>query len=220
VRVTARSFAGDEGLLNIEREVEMSGPIHDKGVLILHSYLAALFAHIAPLSMNAAVVFEQEYGGVEGDSASCAELFALLSSLSGLPLRQGIAVTGAVNQHGELLPVGGINEKIEGYFRSCELLGLDGQQGVLMPARNRRHLMLDERVVQAVAQGRFHIHMANQVGDGLALLTGWPFGQLEADGYTAHSVLGRAQKTLMDFRRACEALALRRVVQRGRKKRV
>jgi predicted ATP-dependent protease len=220
VRVTARSFAGDEGLLNIEREVEMSGPIHDKGVLILHSYLAALFAHIAPLSMNAAVVFEQEYGGVEGDSASCAELFALLSSLSGLPLRQGIAVTGAVNQHGELLPVGGINEKIEGYFRSCELLGLDGQQGVLMPARNRRHLMLHERVVQAVAQGRFHIHMANQVGDGLALLTGWPFGQLEAGGYTAHSVLGRAQKTLMDFRRACEALALRRVVQRGRKKRV
>jgi predicted ATP-dependent protease len=220
VRVTARSFAGDEGLLNIEREVEMSGPIHDKGVLILHSYLSALFAHIAPLSMNAAVVFEQEYGGVEGDSASCAELFALLSSLSGLPLRQGIAVTGAVNQHGELLPVGGINEKIEGYFRSCELLGLDGQQGVLMPARNRRHLMLNERVVQAVAQGRFHIHMAHQVGDGLALLTGWPFGQLAAGGYPAHSVLGRAQKTLMNFRRACEAMALHRAGPRGRKKRL
>jgi predicted ATP-dependent protease len=139
--------------------------------------------------------------------------------LSGLPLRQGIAVTGAVNQHGELLPVGGINEKIEGYFRSCELLGLDGQQGVLMPARNRRHLMLHERVVQAVAQGRFHIHMADEVGDGLALLTGWPFGQLGAGGYAAHTVLGRAQKTLLDFRRACEAMAVHRAGPHGRKKR-
>jgi predicted ATP-dependent protease len=164
-------------------------------------------------------VFEQEYGGVEGDSASCAELFALLSSLSGLPLRQGIAVTGAVNQHGELLPVGGINEKIEGYFRSCELLGLDGQQGVLMPARNRRHLMLNERVVKAVSQGRFHIHMADEVGDGLVLLTGWPFGQLGAGGYPAHTVLGRAQKTLLDFRRACEDLAQHRARPHGRKKR-
>jgi len=111
VRVTARTYAGNEGLLNIEREVEMSGPIHDKGVLILHSYLSALFSHIAPLALNAAIVFEQEYFGVEGDSASCAELYAVLSSLSGLPIRQGIAVTGAVNQHGEVLPVGGINEK-------------------------------------------------------------------------------------------------------------
>ncbi len=218
VRVTARSFAGDEGLLNIEREVEMSGPIHDKGVLILHSYLAALFAHIAPLSMNAAVVFEQEYGGVEGDSASCAELFALLSSLSGLPLRQGIAVTGAVNQHGELLPVGGINEKIEGYFRSCELLGLDGQQGVLMPSRNRRHLMLNDHVVQAVSQGRFHIHMADEVGEGMTLLTGRPFGQLIAGGYPPQTVLGCAEKNLLNFRRACEAMALRRAAPHGRKK--
>lgn len=217
VRVTARSYAGDEGLLNIEREVDMSGPIHDKGVLILHSYLAGLFAHIAPLSMDAAVVFEQEYEGVEGDSASCAELYALLSSLSGLPLRQGIAVTGAVNQHGDLLPVGGINEKIEGYFRCCEVLGLDGQQGVLMPARNRRHLMLDERVVRAVSQGQFHIHVADQVGDGLSLLTGLPFGELRAGGYPLDSVLGRAQKTLQRFRLACEALALNRPQPRVRK---
>jgi predicted ATP-dependent protease len=210
VRVTARSFAGDEGLLNIEREVEMSGPIHDKGVLILHSYLSGLFAHISPLSMNAAVVFEQEYGGVEGDSASCAELYALLSSLSGVPLRQGIAVTGAVNQHGDLLPVGNINEKIEGYFHSCELLGLDGQQGVLMPALNRRHLMLDVRIVQAVAQGRFHIHVADQVGDGLELLTGLPFGDWGPGGYAPGSVLGRVQKTLLRFRRACALWASHR----------
>jgi predicted ATP-dependent protease len=209
VRVTARTHAGDEGLLNIEREVELSGPIHDKGVLILNSYLAALFAHIAPLALNAAVVFEQEYSGVEGDSASCAEFYALLSSLSGLPLRQGIAVTGAVNQHGEMLPVGGINEKIEGYFRSCELLGLTGRQGVLIPRRNRRHLMLEPRVVEAVAQGRFHIWTAESAGEGMTLLCGQPFGELGTGGYAADTVLGRAQKTLQDYRKACQASGAR-----------
>lgn len=208
VRVTARTFAGDEGLLNIEREVEMSGPIHDKGVLILHSYLSALFAHIAPLALNASIVFEQEYSGVEGDSASCAELYAVLSSLSGLPLRQGIAVTGALNLHGEVLPVGGINEKIEGYFRICENAGLDGSQGVLIPQRNRRHLMLERRVVQAVRQGLFHVYTAQHFSEGLELLTGCPSGmgtQLGTLSAYAHdSVLGRAQKTLQAFRRACQ----------------
>ena len=205
VRVTARTYAGEDGLLNIEREVELSGPIHDKGVLILHSHLSALFAHIAPLALNAAVVFEQEYSGVEGDSASCAEFYALLSSLSGLPIRQGIAVTGAINQHGEVLPVGGINEKIEGYFRSCELLGLDGQQGVLIPRRNVRHLMLDTKVVAAVRDGRFHIYTADDVGEGMSLLTGVRFGDKGVGPYAADSVLGRAQKTLQRFRRACAA---------------
>jgi predicted ATP-dependent protease len=205
VRVTARTHAGDEGLLNIEREVELSGPIHDKGVLILHSYLASLFAHIAPLALNAAVVFEQEYSGVEGDSASCAEFYALLSSLANTPLKQAVAITGAVNQHGEMLPVGGINEKIEGYFRSCELLGLSGQQGVLIPSRNRRHLMLDRRVVEAVAQGRFHIWTAERVSEGMELLTGLPFGELGPGGYPPDSVLGRAQKMLQDYRKACQA---------------
>jgi predicted ATP-dependent protease len=208
VRVTARTYAGEDGLLNIEREVELSGPIHDKGVLILHSHLSALFAHIAPLALNAAVVFEQEYSGVEGDSASCAEFYALLSSLSGLPIRQGIAVTGAINQHGEVLPVGGINEKIEGYFRSCELLGLDGQQGVLIPRRNVRHLMLDAKVVTAVREGRFHIYTADDVGEGMALLTGVSFGDKGLGPYAADSVLGRAQKTLQRFRRACAASAV------------
>jgi predicted ATP-dependent protease len=205
VRVTARTHAGDEGLLNIEREVELSGPIHDKGVLILHSYLASLFAHIAPLALNAAVVFEQEYSGVEGDSASCAEFYALLSALANAPLKQGIAVTGAVNQRGEMLPVGGINEKIEGYFRSCELMGLTGEQGVVIPRRNRRHLMLDRRVVEAVAQGRFHIYTAEQASEGLELLTGLPFGELGAGGYPPDTVLGRAQRTLQDYRKACQA---------------
>ncbi len=206
VRITARTHAGEDGLLNIEREVEMSGPIHDKGVFILNNYLSALFAHNAPLALNAAIVFEQEYEGVEGDSASCAELYALLSSLSGVPIRQGIAVTGAVNQHGEVLPVGGINEKIEGYFRVCQAAGLDGKQGVLIPHRNRRHLMLERKVVQAVEQGLFHIHTAEHVSAGIELLTGLPAGMANATGNFPHgSVLGRAQRTLLAYRRACQA---------------
>ncbi|MBY0577250.1 MAG: AAA family ATPase [Gallionellaceae bacterium] len=206
VRVTARTFAGDDGLLNIEREVEMSGPIHDKGVLILHNYLSALFAHNAPLALNASIVFEQEYNGVEGDSASCAELYALLSSLSGLPLKQGIAVTGAVNQHGEVLPVGGINEKIEGYFRTCTAAGLDGSQGVLIPHRNRRHLMLEHKTVEAVSKGLFHIYTAEHAGDGIELLTGLPAGVAnDAGNYPRGSVLGHAQRTLLAYRRACQA---------------
>lgn len=208
VRVTARTFAGSEGLLNIEREVEMSGPIHDKGVLILHSYLSALFAHIAPLALNASIVFEQEYHGVEGDSASCAELYVLLSSLADLPLRQGIAVTGAVNLHGEVLPVGGINEKIEGYFRICASAGLDGQQGVLIPRRNKRHLMLAHDVIAAVDQGLFHVYTAEHVSEGMALLTGCASGMEEAavkpGAYAADSVLGRAEHTLQTYRRACQ----------------
>lgn len=204
VRVSARTYAGEEGLINIEREVNMSGPIHDKGVLILHHYLAALFTRNAPLAFNASIVFEQEYSGVEGDSASCAELYVLLSSLSGLPLKQGIAVTGALNQHGEVLPVGGINEKIEGYFDICDEAGLNGGQGVLIPDRNRRHLMLDHRVVKAVAQGRFHIHTIGHVTDGLELLTGVTAGRASSKGvYTRGSVLGLAQSTLQTYRRAC-----------------
>jgi len=205
VRVTARTYAGDDGLLNIEREVEMSGPIHDKGVLILQSYLSALFARNAPLALNASVVFEQEYNGVEGDSASCAELYALLSSLSGLPLRQGIAVTGAVNQHGEMLPVGGINEKIEGYFRVCATAGLDGSQGVLIPQRNRRHLMLERKVAAAVEQGLFHIYTAEYASEGIELLTGLPAGIAnDAGNYPRGSVLGHAQKTLLAYRRSVQ----------------
>ena len=218
VRITARTFAGQEGLLNIEREVDMSGPIHDKGVLILHSYLTALFSHVAPLALNASIVFEQEYSGVEGDSASCAELYALLSSLSGLPLRQGIAVTGALNQHGEVLPVGGINEKIEGWFQACAAAGLDGTQGVLIPARNVRHLMLNHAVLDAVGRGLFHVYTVNHVSEGIALLTGEASGmgpaellQAQADiaakvaAEVADTVLHRAEQTLRAYRRACQS---------------
>ena len=218
VRITARTFAGHEGLLNIEREVDMSGPIHDKGVLILHSYLTALFSHVAPLALNASIVFEQEYSGVEGDSASCAELYALLSSLSGLPLRQGIAVTGALNQHGEVLPVGGINEKIEGWFQACAAGGLDGTQGVLIPARNVRHLMLNHAVLDAVEHGLFHVYTVDHVSEGIALLTGEASGmgpaellQAQADiaakvaAKVADTVLHRAEQTLRAYRRACQS---------------
>ena len=208
MRVAARTVAGSEGLLNIEREVELSGPIHDKAVLILHSYLSALFAHIAPLALSASIVFEQEYHGVEGDSASCAELYALLSSLSGVPLRQGVAVTGALNAFGEVLPIGGVNEKIEGFFRVCQVEGLTGDQGVLIPQRNRRHLMLSDEVCDAVAQGRFHIYTAAHVCEGTALLTGALFGELHpleggaGQGYAPDTVLGRAEATLAAYRRA------------------
>lgn len=205
VRLTARTYAGEDGLVNIEREVELSGPIHDKGVFILQNYLSALFAHNAPLNFNASIVFEQEYNGVEGDSASCAELYTLLSSLSGLPIKQGIAVTGAVNQHGEVLPVGGLNEKIEGYFRVCVAAGLDGSQGVLIPHRNRRHLMLSRKVIDAVDQGLFHIYTAEHVSEGIELLTGLPAGVADEEGnYPQGSVLGHAQQTLLAFHHACQ----------------
>lgn len=225
VRITARTFAGQEGLLNIEREVDMSGPIHDKGVLILHSYLTALFSHVAPLALNASIVFEQEYSGVEGDSASCAELYALLSSLSGLPLRQGIAVTGALNQQGEVLPVGGINEKIEGWFQTCVTAGLDGQQGVLIPARNQRHLMLSPAIVDAVARGQFNVYAVGHVSEGIALLTGAASGMGPADVLQApadvvadveHTVLSRAERTLRDYRLACQTAGHTRRGRSGR----
>lgn len=224
-RITARSHAGQEGVMNIEREVAMSGPIHDKGVLILQGYMTALFGHLAPLALNASVVFEQEYSGVEGDSASCAELYALLSSLSGIPLRQSIAVTGALNQHGEVLPVGGLNEKIEGWFDLCAAQGLDGSHGVLIPARNQRHLMLAERVVQAVEAGQFHVYTAEHVGQGLALLT----GHCDLPASAAHpaqeaqrlplALLQAAEATLLQYRLACQrADAPRPRAQRARQR--
>jgi predicted ATP-dependent protease len=219
VRISAHTHAGHGGVLNIEREVAMSGPIHDKGVLILQSYLTSLFAHIAPLALSASIVFEQEYQGVEGDSASCAELYAVLSSLSGLALQQGIAVTGALNQHGDVLPVGGINEKIEGWFRVCEAQGLNGQQGVLIPQRNRRHLMLEDAVLEAVDRGQFHIYAASHAADGLALLTGQSIGLQDNrinQPYPENSVLGQAETTLLAYRRACYLAARGRAPKRPR----
>lgn len=213
--ISARCYAGDEGIVNVDREVEMSGPNHDKGVFILQSWLSASFAQLTPLCLTASLVFEQEYHGVEGDSASCAELYVLLSALSGLPLPQGIAVTGAMNQHGEVMPVGGINEKIEGYFRVCKDVGLDGAQGVLIPSRNRQHLMLDDEILAAVEQGRFHIYTISHILEGIEHLTGMPAGSPdEAGDYRGETVMGRAQRALETYRHACESNMLASSKQR------
>jgi predicted ATP-dependent protease len=201
VCISARCFAGEEGVINIDREVEMTGPNHDKGIFILKSWLSASFPKLTPLSLTASLVFEQEYHGVEGDSASCAELYALLSALSGLLLPQGIAITGALNQYGEVLPIGGVNEKIEGYFRVCQRIGLDGKQGVVIPSRNQHHLMLDDAVVQAVAEGMFHIYTISNVLAGIEYLTGMAAGSPDEDGnYRAETVMGRVQRTLESYR--------------------
>lgn len=202
VKISARCFAGEDGIINIDREVEMTGPNHDKGLFILQSWLSASFTKLTPLSLNASLVFEQEYHGVEGDSATCAELYALLSAISGVPMPQGMAVTGAMNQHGEVMAVGGINEKIEGYFRVCQAMGLDGAQGVLIPARNVGHLMLNDEVVAAVAAGRFHIQPFSHVLEGLEYLTGLVAGEPDEDGdYRPESVMGRVQRVLESFRK-------------------
>lgn len=193
VRISANCYAGTRGVLTIDREVRMSGPTHDKGVMILQSWLHTNFAHLNPLNLTASLVFEQEYSGVDGDSASCAELFALLSSLAQVPIKQGIAVTGAMNQHGEVLPIGGLNEKIEGYFRVCKEIGLDGKQGVLIPERNMRHLMLSDEVIQAVANKQFQIVTMNTIADGVAQLMEHSLKELNA---MAETVLNGFKRTL------------------------
>ncbi|GLI37232.1 AAA family ATPase [Geobacter hydrogenophilus] len=181
-RVTARVYLGRAGMVNIEREVKLSGPIHDKGVLILTGYLGGKFAHDMPLSFSASICFEQNYEGVEGDSASSTELYCLLSAFSGVPIRQGIAVTGSVNQHGMIQPIGGVNFKIEGFYAVCKAKGLTGEQGVIIPKSNERHLMLNDEVVQAVRDGRFHIWSVETIDQGIELLTGVEAGERQEDG--------------------------------------
>lgn len=225
-RITAKTFMGEKGLVNIERETRMSGRVHSKGVLTLNGYLGGKYAQDKPLSLSASVTFEQTYEGVDGDSASSTELYAIISSLAELPIRQGIAVTGSVNQNGEIQPIGGVNEKIEGFFKVCRIKGLNGQQGVMIPRRNVRNLMLSDEVVAAAEKGLFNIWAVETVDQGLELLTGVPAGELEASGeYTKDSVHYRANKRLWqmaDSRRAGhdpsgrsrEARAIRRMAAR------
>ena len=197
VRVTATVRLGDGDLVDIERESTLGGPIHSKGVMILAACLAARHARTAPLSLNASLVFEQSYGPVEGDSASLAELCALLSALSGLPLRQALAVTGSINQFGRVQAVGGINEKIEGFFDLCRQRGLDGSQGAIIPRANVQHLMLRDDVVEAAAQGRFHVWPVDDADQAIALLTGVPAGTADARGTVPEgSVHHRVAQTL------------------------
>lgn len=191
-RITARVRLGEGEVMDIEREAELSGPIHSKGVLILTGFLGERYAFDQPLSLAASLVFEQSYAGVEGDSASLAELCALLSAISGIPLEQGTAVTGSVNQLGRVQAVGGINEKIEGFFDVCAARGLDGRQGVVIPESNVQHLMLRRDVVEAVAAGTFHVYPVTSVDEALEVLTGLPAGERDAEGNYPEGSVNRA----------------------------
>jgi lon-related putative ATP-dependent protease len=181
-RITARVRLGKGDVMDIEREVELGGPLHSKGVLILSGFLGARYAEEQPLSLSASLVFEQSYGGVDGDSASSAELYALLSAIAEVPIRQSLAVTGSVNQHGIVQAIGGVNEKIEGFYDVCQARGLSGEQGVLIPASNVQHLMLRQDVVEAVEAGRFHVYPVETVDQGIEILTGLPAGEPDEQG--------------------------------------
>ncbi|MGE4589188.1 MAG: Lon protease family protein [Acidaminococcaceae bacterium] len=199
-RITANTYLGRAGVVNIERETKMSGATHSKGVLTLSGYLGNKYAQKMPLSLTASLTFEQLYEGIDGDSASSAELYAILSSLAEVPLRQDIAVTGSVNQKGEIQPIGGVTEKIEGFYEVCKIKGMTGQQGVMIPAQNVRDLALNGEIVEAVKNGKFHIYYINSVDEGIELLTGNSAGVLDSAGlYPAKSVHGLVMAKLKTY---------------------
>ncbi|NLV73769.1 MAG: AAA family ATPase [Chloroflexi bacterium] len=207
-RVSAQTFIGRRGVVSIDREVKMSGPIHDKGQLILSSYLEACFAQKSPLSISATITFEQLYTGVEGDSASSTELYAILSSLAEAPIRQDLAVTGSVNQFGQIQAIGGVNAKVEGFFDVCQRLGLTGTQGVLIPSANVQHLMLREDVVEAVEAGKFRVYAVDTIEQGIELLTGVPAGEVDEQGnYPEGSIFARVSAKLEEYRGLLEKIA-------------
>jgi lon-related putative ATP-dependent protease len=207
-RITARVRLGKGEVVDIEREVEMGGPLHSKGVLILAGFLGERYARERPLSLSVSLVFEQSYSGVEGDSASMAELCAVLSALTQVPIRQGIAITGSVNQHGQAQPIGGVNEKIEGFFEVCRDAGLNGEQGVIIPRPNVKHLMLRSEVLQAVAAGRFRVWAVETVDQALAILTGLEAGERDADGrFPEGSLNARVEAQLAAFTEQARAFA-------------
>jgi predicted ATP-dependent protease len=194
-KITCTINIGKEGVITVEREAELSGPIHTKGVLILNGYLAEHYFQDKPVSLSARLVFEQSYGEIDGDSASSTELYVLLSSLSKVPIQQGIAITGSVNQKGEIQSIGGINEKIEGYFEVCKIIGLNGEQGIMIPSSNIQNLMLKEDVIEAVRQNKFKIWAIDTIDDGMEVLTGLHSGSLEEEG----SIKWLINKTLMEY---------------------
>lgn len=199
-RITAKTSVGSSGIINIEREAQLSGPIHDKGVLILAGYLRDKYAQDKPLIMNGSICFEQSYGGVEGDSASSTEIYALLSSLAELPIRQDIAVTGSVNQKGEIQPIGGVNQKIEGFYEVCKAKKFTGSQGVIIPIQNVDDLMLGKDVVEAIEQNKFHIYSVKRIDEGIEILTGVKAGEKGKDGqYPAGTVNNLANQKLIEL---------------------
>ena len=195
-RITASIGLGKDGVVNVEREAEMSGPTHTKGILILTGYLEQTFAQERPLSLKASLVFEQNYGGVDGDSASSTELYALLSALSGVPIHQGIAVTGSVNQRGEIQSIGAVNEKIEGFFSVCEAKGLTGEQGVMIPASNVSNLMLKQEILDAVQASKFHIWSVDSIEDGIEVLTGIAAGKNTDGSFAPEGIFARVDQRL------------------------
>ena len=199
-RITANTFMGKEGITNIECETDMSGPTHSKGVLILSGYLGETFAQDFPLSLTASLCFEQLYNGVDGDSASSTEAYATLSSLSGIPIKQSIAVTGSVNQKGYIQPIGGVNEKIEGFYQVCKIRGLDGTHGVIIPIQNVKNLHLSDEVVDAVKEGKFHVYAISTIDEGIEILTGVPAGKRNKDGkYPAGTIKYLAYEKLKQY---------------------
>jgi predicted ATP-dependent protease len=206
-RITAETYMGKKGIINIEREAKLSGKTHDKGVLILSGYLGRTFAQNHPLTLSTSITFEQSYGEIEGDSASSTELYAVLSSLSQIPIKQGIAVTGSVNQKGEIQAIGGVNQKIEGFFDVCKAKGLTGSQGVMVPKANVKNLMLKREVIEAVEAGQFHVYSVSTVEEGIELLTGLPAGTPDKDGsYPGGTVYGEVQKKLQHYWERSEQL--------------
>ena len=204
-RITASTYMGKEGIVNIEREIEMSGSSHSKGVLILTGYLGEQFAQDIPLSLTANLCFEQLYGGVDGDSASSTEAYALLSSLSGIPINQSIAVTGSVNQKGFIQPIGGVNEKIEGFYQICKLRGFNGEQGVIIPKQNVRNLHLSDEIIDAVKKGKFHVYSVSTIDEGIEILTGVPAGQKDKNGkFPLGTINYLAQEKLKKFAKQSE----------------
>ncbi|MGH7885556.1 MAG: S16 family serine protease, partial [Thermodesulfobacteriota bacterium] len=181
-RITCETFMGVEGVVNIERKAKLSGNIHDKGVLILGGYLGTKFAQEKPLSLSASIGFEQSYDMIDGDSASAAELITVMSSLSEVPIKQNFAITGSVNQKGQIQPIGGVNQKIEGFFDICSAKGLTGDQGVLIPHQNVKNLMLNNEVVDAVKKKKFHIYSIATIDEGIEILTGSEAGERQKDG--------------------------------------
>jgi lon-related putative ATP-dependent protease len=207
-RITAQIRLGRGEVVDIEREVALGGPLHSKGVLILSGFLGGRFGRVRPLSLNASLVFEQSYGGIDGDSASAAELFALLSALADAPIDQSLAVTGSVDQHGRIQAIGGVNEKIEGFFDACRVTGFTGRQGVIIPASNVKHLMLRQDVVAAAAAERFRIFPIETADQGLSLLTGLPAGEPDAQGvYPAGTINQRIAARLDAFAAKAAELA-------------
>ncbi|MGB3112338.1 MAG: AAA family ATPase [Candidatus Omnitrophota bacterium] len=205
-RITARTFMGKTGVVDIERQVKMGGNIHSKGVLILSGYLGEKFAQDVPLSLSASICFEQSYDGVEGDSASSTEAYCLLSSLSGVPIKQYIAVTGSMNQHGMVQPIGGVNEKIEGFYHACKVKGLTGKQGVIIPSSNVKHLMLKDEVIDAVKKGKFHIWPVSTIDEGIEILTGEKAGKMDAKGrYSRGTIYYLTAKKLNEYSKKMSA---------------